>query len=88
MSVYLTLDKGAIVGEHKHPHEQISHIISGSMEFEVAGEKRVMGPGEVLYIPSNVPHAAVALEDTINIEIFSPPREDFLTDEPPAYMQE
>ena len=88
MSAYFTLDKGAIVGEHHHPHEQITHIISGLIEFEVAGEKRVMGPGEVLFIPSNAPHSAMALEDTINIEVFSPPREDFLTDEPPAYMQE
>ena len=87
MSVYFNLDKGAIVGEHHHPHEQISHIISGQIEFEVGGEKHMMKSGDVLVIPGNVPHSAVALEDTVNIEIFSPPREDFLSDAPPAYMQ-
>jgi quercetin dioxygenase-like cupin family protein len=88
MSVEFTLDKGAIIAEHKHPHEQITHIISGKIEFTVNGETRIMEAGEVLYIPSNLPHSAVALEDTINIEIFSPPREDFLTNAPPAYMQQ
>jgi quercetin dioxygenase-like cupin family protein len=87
MSVEFSLDKGAIIAEHKHPHEQITHIISGKIEFTVGDQKHVMGPGEVLHIPSNIPHSAVALEDTLNIEIFSPPREDFLSDAPPAYMQ-
>ena len=87
MSVYLNLDKGAIVGEHHHPHEQITHIIAGKIEFVVGGEKKVMNPGDVLVIPSDVPHSAVTLEDTINIEIFSPPREEFLSDDPPDYMK-
>ena len=87
MSVHFTIAKGAVVGEHHHPHEQITHVISGALEFEIGGEKRVMRGGEVLHIPSTVPHAAVALEDTINIEIFSPPREDFLSSQPPGYMQ-
>lgn len=87
MSVYFNLDKDAIVAEHKHPHEQITHIISGKIEFTVGGKTHAMGPGEVLYIPSNIPHSAVALEDTVNIEIFSPPREDFLTNKTPDYMR-
>ncbi len=88
MSVQFIINKGAVISEHKHPHEQISHMISGAVEFDVAGEKRIIRGGEVLHIPSNVPHSAVALEDSVNIEIFSPPREDFLSNEPPAYMQE
>jgi len=87
MSVRFLLEKGAIVGEHKHPHEQITHIISGKIEFVVGGQKKVMTAGDVLTIPSNVPHSAVALEETVNIELFSPPREDFLSDTPPDYMQ-
>ena len=87
MSVEFTLDKGAIIAEHKHPHEQITHIISGKIEFMVGGEKFLLEGGDVLHIPSNLPHSAVALEDTINIEIFSPPREDFLSNETPAYMK-
>ena len=78
MSVELTLDKGAVVPLHHHPHEQISHVISGKIEFDVAGDKRVMGPGEVVHVPSNLPHTATAQEATVMIEVFSPPREDFL----------
>lgn len=87
MSVQFTLAKGAVAGQHQHPHEQITHLISGKIEFEIEGEKRVMEGGEVLLIPSNVRHGAVVLEDTVAIEVFSPPREDFLTDEIPAYMK-
>ncbi len=81
------LEEGAAVNEHHHHHEQITHIISGKIEFVVDGEKRVMQAGDVLHIPSHVPHSAVALEDTLNLEIVSPPREDFLTDQTPDYMK-
>ncbi len=87
MSVQFVLEKGAIVAEHQHPHEQISHIISGKIEFVVGGQKQVMQAGDVLHIPSHVSHSAVALADTLNIEIFSPPREDFLSTETPDYMK-
>jgi quercetin dioxygenase-like cupin family protein len=87
MLVEITLAKGAAVGEHSHPHEQVSHILSGALEFTVNGEKQVVSSGEVLVLPSHVPHAAVALEDTVALDVFSPPREDFLTDETPAYMK-
>jgi quercetin dioxygenase-like cupin family protein len=88
MLVEITLAKGAAVSEHSHPHEQVSHIISGALEFTVNGQRQVVSSGEVLVLPSNVPHAAVALEDTVALDVFSPPREDFLTDETPAYMRE
>lgn len=87
MSVEFALDKGAVIAEHAHPHEQISHVISGALEFNMGGAKQVVSSGGVVVIPSNVPHSVVAMEDTINIEIFSPPREDFLTGESPDYMQ-
>jgi quercetin dioxygenase-like cupin family protein len=87
MSVEFHFDKGAIIATHHHVHEQISHIISGRIEFTVGDETQIMKAGDVLYIPSNVPHSAVILEDTVNLEIFSPPREDFLTAELPDYMR-
>ena len=88
MLVEFHLDKGAVVAEHHHPHEQVSHILSGKLEFSVGDQKKVMGPGEVLHIPSNLPHSVVALESAVVMDIISPPREDFLTDAPPDYMQQ
>lgn len=87
MVLNLTLSKGAVVGEHRHPHEQISYVFSGALEFEINGEKRVVRSGEGVVLPSNIPHAVVALEETQVLDTFSPPREDFLSDEPPAYMR-
>jgi quercetin dioxygenase-like cupin family protein len=87
MTVQFSLRKGGVIGEHAHPHEQIAHVISGQIEFTINGETRVLGPREVAVIPSNVPHSARILEDTINIEVFSPPREDFLVETLPDYMR-
>ena len=87
MLLNLTLAKGGVVGEHQHPHEQISYVLSGALEFTVNGEKSVVSSGEGVVLPSNVPHAVVALEDSHVLDVFSPPREDFLTNEPPAYMK-
>jgi quercetin dioxygenase-like cupin family protein len=81
MIVEVTFEKGAVAPIHQHPHEQMSNLLSGVLEFEIAGEKRIVSSGEVVHIPSNLPHKAVALEDAIVLDIFSPPREDFLTDE-------
>ena len=87
MVLNLTLTKGAVVGEHHHPHEQISFVLSGALEFDLSGEKRVVRGGEGVVLPSNLPHAVVALEDSQVLDMFSPPREDFLTGETPAYMK-
>ncbi len=87
MLVKLTLDQGAVVGQHSHPHEQVSYIFSGALEFTINDEKRVVHGGEVVVIPSNAPHSVVVLEPAEVLDIFSPPREDFLTAEPPAYMK-
>lgn len=87
MVVELTFAKGAVVSEHTHPHEQMTHIVSGRLEFDVQGRKQVAGSGEIVYVPSGVPHAAVALEDTVTLDIFSPPREDFLTGNQAGYMK-
>ncbi len=68
------------------PHEQIAVMVSGKLRLAVGDEETVMGPGDMVLIPSNTPHEAEALEDTVVMDIFSPPREDFLSGEGPAYM--
>jgi quercetin dioxygenase-like cupin family protein len=87
MLVKLILAKGTVVAEHKHPHEQITYVLSGALEFAINGEKRVVGSGDLVVIPSEVSHEVVAVEDTEVLDAFSPPREDFLIDETPEYMK-
>ncbi len=72
------LDAGSRLPEHQHAQEQITHVISGRVRMIVAGTPHELGPGESLYLPSNVPHGAETLEDTLVIDTFSPPREDYL----------
>ena len=71
--------KGAVVPLHHHESEQLTYIVEGALKFELEGREVVVRAGEVLTIPSNVPHRAVALEDTIDLDIFSPIRVDWLT---------
>jgi quercetin dioxygenase-like cupin family protein len=78
MVAQVFLAKGAIVPEHHHESEQITYILEGSLQFEIEGKRIVVGKGQVLRIPSHVPHSAVALEDTLDLDIFSPIREDWL----------
>jgi quercetin dioxygenase-like cupin family protein len=87
MLVQFRLAKGAQVAEHHHLHEQMSYVLSGQLEFDVQGEKRVVKGGEVIHLPSNIPHAAYVLEDSLVLDTFSPPREDFLSGEQPDYMK-
>jgi quercetin dioxygenase-like cupin family protein len=70
--------KGGVVPEHRHESEQLTYIMEGALEFELEGRTVVVRKGEVLHIPSNVPHRAVALEDTLDLDIFSPIRLDWL----------
>lgn len=74
---YIKIEKGAILPEHSHPHEQITFILEGQFEFTIGGEKFLFTPGDVHVIPSNVPHAAVAITDCIAIDVFNPVREDY-----------
>jgi quercetin dioxygenase-like cupin family protein len=69
---------GAVVPEHRHPHEQTGYLISGSLRFFGAGDDTVVRPGDCWSFPSGVPHGAEALEDSVVIEVFSPIREDYL----------
>ncbi len=72
------LQKGAVIPEHSHANEQISTIESGSLRFVVGGEEIVVGAGQSLSIPPNVSHRAVAEEDSVAVDVFSPVREDWL----------
>jgi quercetin dioxygenase-like cupin family protein len=73
------LKKDAVVPTHHHESEQITYIVEGALKFELEGKEVVVRKGEVLHIPSNVPHKATALEDTVDIDVFSPIRIDWLT---------
>ena len=72
------LAKGAVVPEHSHESEQITYILEGALLFEIDGKEILVGKGQVLRIPSWKPHKATALEDTLDLDIFSPIREDWL----------
>lgn len=72
--------KGAVVPEHSHIHEQSGYLVSGSLRFFGDGEDTVVRPGDCWNFLPNVPHGAEALEDSVAIEVFSPIREDYLSD--------
>ena len=81
MLAHVYLKKGCIVPRHSHENEQITYILEGALRFWIgADEAQVIDvmAGEVLHIPSHVPHKAEALEDTLDVDIFSPPRQDWL----------
>lgn len=81
MLAHVYLDRGSIVPKHAHENEQITYILQGALRFrlgEDGGEEVTVRAGEVLHIPSNLPHTAEALEDTLDVDIFSPPRQDWL----------
>ena len=79
MVAQVFLAKDSVVPTHHHESEQLTYILEGALKFELEGREIVVRKGEVLLIPSNVPHRAVALEDTIDLDIFSPIRVDWLT---------
>ena len=78
MVARVLLKKGCVVPMHSHVNEQVTHIQSGVLQFTIDGKEITIRPGEWLVIPPNVPHMAVALEDTVDIDIFTPPREDWI----------
>ena len=83
MFARIVLRKGALVPRHSHPNEQIAYLESGLMRFslgeEGAAEDVLLRPGEVLVIPANLPHLAEALEDSVDFDLFAPPREDWIS---------
>ena len=80
------LKKGAVVPLHRHDNEQITFILDGALQFEIDGRTVVLRKGDVMVIPSNMPHSALALEDTDDMDIFTPPRQDWITGQD-AYLR-
>ena len=77
MLVEVTMEDGAVVPMHTHPHEQTGYLVSGRFLFELGDEKRELGPGDCWLVPSNLPHQVTALEPCVIVDIFSPPREEY-----------
>jgi quercetin dioxygenase-like cupin family protein len=86
MLAQIFLKKGALVPTHQHESEQITYILEGALLFRVEGKEVTVGKGQVLLIPSNVPHSAEALEDTLDLDVFSPIRQDWI-DKDDAYLR-
>lgn len=89
MLAHVFLKKGCIVPKHSHENEQFTYIIQGALRFWIGddGSEQIdVRSGEVLHLPSNVPHKAEALEDTLDMDVFSPPRQDWL-DKTDAYLR-
>lgn len=89
MLAHVYLKKGCIVPSHKHDNEQITYILEGKLRFWIGEDEKMtidVGVGEVLTIPSNVVHKAEALADTLDVDVFSPPRQDWL-EKTDAYLR-
>ena len=78
MLARVLMKKGAHVPLHHHHNEQVTYILEGALKFAIDGKEVVVRAGEVLCIPSNMPHEAWALEETVDLDVFNPPREDWL----------
>jgi quercetin dioxygenase-like cupin family protein len=89
MLAHVYLEKGCIVPKHSHENEQLTYILEGVLRFflrEDESEVVDVAAGEVLHIPSHLPHKAEALETTLDVDIFCPPRQDWL-DGSDAYLR-
>jgi quercetin dioxygenase-like cupin family protein len=90
MLAHVYLKKGCVVPRHSHENEQLSYVLEGRLKLwtgeEGAEREWTLGPGDVLVIPSNLPHRAEALEDTLDLDVFNPPRQDWL-DGTDAYLR-
>jgi quercetin dioxygenase-like cupin family protein len=78
MLVQVYLKRGCLVPMHTHESEQMTYVLQGSLKFLVGGEEITVREGEVLHIPSAVEHQSEALEDTFELDVFSPIRQDWL----------
>jgi quercetin dioxygenase-like cupin family protein len=88
MMVWLNIKAGAHAAAHSHPHEQIVWILKGRMDFRIGDDRRMLAGGDVAVIRGGVEHEAWCREDAEVVDMFSPPREDFLAAGTPAYMRE
>jgi len=89
MLAHVYLKKGCVVPRHSHENEQVTYILEGALQFWLGEDEKetlVVRAGEVLTIPSHLPHKALALEDTLDLDVFAPPRQDWL-DGTDAYLR-
>jgi quercetin dioxygenase-like cupin family protein len=90
MIAHIYLKKGGTVPLHSHHNEQITYVLTGALKFllgQEQDEEIIVHAGEVLVIPPHLPHSALALEDTLDVDVFNPPREDWL-DGSDSYLRE
>jgi quercetin dioxygenase-like cupin family protein len=78
MLAQIYLKRGAIVPIHSHESEQLTYVLSGALKFTLDGRDITVGPGQVLRIPSWMRHSAEALEETFELDVFSPIRQDWI----------
>ena len=78
MVARVLMKKGCIVPLHSHYNEQVTYILEGALKFWIDGKEIIVNAGEVLTIPRNMPHKAEALEDTVDLDVFNPPRADWI----------
>jgi unsaturated pyranuronate lyase len=78
MLARVLLKKGCVVPEHSHVNEQLTYILEGALKFWIDGKIIVVKAGEVLAIPPHMPHKAEAVEDTVDLDVFCPPRADWI----------
>jgi quercetin dioxygenase-like cupin family protein len=81
MQMLVILEPGSHLPEHQHPHEQLTHVLRGRLRFTISGAAREVGTGESICVRGNTPHSATALEETLVVDTFSPPREDLLAED-------
>jgi quercetin dioxygenase-like cupin family protein len=87
MVARILLKKGARVPLHSHHNEQVTYVLDGVMKFFLDNREVIVSAGEVLCIPPNMPHEAIALEDTVDLDVFNPPRQDWI-DKDDAYLRQ
>lgn len=80
MVAHIELAEGAEVPEHSHKNEQISYVLKGTLRFRIGanGEQKVVSAGELIILPANVKHQVLALSKSISLDIFNPPRQDWI----------
>jgi len=77
MVTQFLISQGTELARHSHPHEQISYVVSGELEMQVGGQSYHLQPGDSLLLPAGMEHSALALQDVVVIDTFSPPREEY-----------
>jgi len=74
----ILLRRGAVVPEHAHEHEQVANVLEGRVRFRIGGQERVVSATESVVVPSGVPHSVEALADAVVLDVFAPPRDDWI----------